>query len=155
MGYSHVQRGKLHYVLYASGAMTFGIAWLIHGDPGAPWAVWLVAGVGLLCLLLSACFMTLTVEDGGDRLAIRYGPVSLFAKSFPYDKIESAEPDRSSWIDGWGIHYVPGRGWTYNLWGFDCVRLTVDGRTVRIGTDDPEGLTQFLNDEKGVRTVFP
>jgi hypothetical protein len=51
---------------------------------------------------------------------------------------------RSSWIDGWGIHYIPGRGMTYNLWGFDCVEIDMNGRTVRVGTDDPEGLTDFL-----------
>ena len=57
----------------------------------------------------------------------------------------AAEPDRSNVIDGWGIHWVPGRGWTYNLWGFDCVRLTLaGGRTIRVGTDDPRSLAQFV-----------
>jgi hypothetical protein len=46
---------------------------------------------------------------------------------------------------------VPGRGWTYNLWGFDCVRLTFkNGRTVRVGTDDPIGLAAFLQPKLGV-----
>ncbi len=32
---------------------------------------------------------------------------------------------RSNWLDGWGIHYFPGRGIIYNLWGFDCVRVQI------------------------------
>ena len=58
--------------------------------------------------------------------------------------ISRAEPARIALIDGWGIHYVPGRGWTYNIWGWSCVRLTVNGGTLRIGTDDAESLAQFI-----------
>jgi len=54
--------------------------------------------------------------------------------------------DRTRFIDGWGIHWIPWRGWTYNLWGFRCVRLKHLGRTIRIGTDDPEGLRDYLAD---------
>lgn len=50
----------------------------------------------------------------------------------------------SYWIEGWGIHYLPGRGETWNLWGFDCVELDVDGRLLHIDSDDPEGLADFL-----------
>jgi hypothetical protein len=37
-----------------------------------------------------------------------------------------------------------GRGWTYNLWGFDCVEFQYKGRPCRIGTDDVQGLTDWL-----------
>ncbi len=47
-------------------------------------------------------------------------------------------------IDGWGIHYILGRGWTYNLWGFGCVKLTLGKKVIRVGTDDVENLAQFL-----------
>jgi hypothetical protein len=47
-------------------------------------------------------------------------------------------------VDGWGVHWIPGRGTTYNLWGFDCAVLLVNGRIVRIGSDDAEGLVEFL-----------
>ena len=49
-----------------------------------------------------------------------------------------------SLIDGLGIHYVPFRGWTYNLWGFDCVVLELGKKTLRIGSNDADGLLTFL-----------
>ena len=106
--------------------------------------------VALVSLIVSAMlvgtaysFRSLRVVDEGDALAIRYGPLPVFRKRILYNDIKAAERDRSSVVDGWGIHWVPGRGWTYNLWGFDCVRITrAGGRTIRVGTDDPEGLAQ-------------
>lgn len=47
-------------------------------------------------------------------------------------------------MDGWGIHYILGRGWTYNLWGFGCVKLTLGRKVVRVGSDDVENLVEFL-----------
>ena len=35
-------------------------------------------------------------------------------------------------LDGWGIHLSPSGGWTWNLWGFDCVDVTYKkGRKLR------------------------
>ena len=71
--------------------------------------------------------------------------LQLFGVPFGWrTRIESVEPGRSSLLDGWGIHYFPGRGWTYNLWGFDCVVLRMKKKTLRVGTDDPDGLLEFL-----------
>lgn len=87
---------------------------------------------------------SLTVEDSGDHLKLRYGPLPSFRKRIPYSQITSVEAGRSAVIDGWGIHVVAWRGWTYNLWGFDCAILNVNGRTVRIGSDDVPNLVEFL-----------
>ena len=46
----------------------------------------------------------------------------------------AVEAGRSSLIDGWGIHWIPGRGWTYNLWGFGCVVIQQGKKTTRVGT---------------------
>jgi hypothetical protein len=101
--------------------------------------------VGVLLTVIAFSFRSLRVVDEGDALAVRFGPIPLFRKRIAYADVQSADRDRSSVVDGWGIHWVPGRGWTYNLWGFDCVRLTLTGgRTIRVGTDDPEGLERFL-----------
>ena len=84
------------------------------------------------------------IEDRGEVLRLRYGPIPLFRFRFRYDDISSVDTDRSDLIDGLGVHYIPTRGWIYNLWGFDCVRVTYRGRRVRIGTDDVEGLAALL-----------
>jgi len=136
--YEHTQVGRLHWLFFGIGALLFAAS---LGDGGASGALLTVAivfaGIGL-------CFRSLTVRDGGDRLTLRFGPLPILSKSIPYSTISAVEATRSTLIDGWGIHWIPGRGWIWNLWGFECVRLEQDGRAFRIGTDDLRGLTEFL-----------
>ena len=139
--YSHTQSGKLHYVVIAVALAQFLVALLMIDEPIV---ASMVFAIGLLILLLSFMLQTLTVSDEGDRLKVQYGPLRMIHKRFRYTDISSAKAARSKVIDGWGIHTFPGRGTTFNLWGFDCVEMTVAGRTIRIGTDDPQGLAEFL-----------
>ena len=141
MSYSHTQRGPIWVMLAFFGAAAFAGAWMARGE--MPLALTL-AGLGAVMVVLALSFGTLTVRDDGDSLAIRYGPLPLFRKRISYGSITSAEASRSTLIDGWGIHYIPGRGWTFNLWGWTCVRLRVNGRTIRVGSDDAENLARFL-----------
>ena len=47
---------------------------------------------------------------------------------------------RNNWYLGFGIRRIP-RGWMYNVWGLDAVEIELpDGKVLRIGTNDPEGL---------------
>jgi len=146
MDYDHTQRGGLRIVLDLSAGLMFVMAWLSRAVR-VP-ALILVA-TGAVFLALGFCFRELTVRDEGDYLRVRYGPLPLLGTRIRYDEITSVEPARTSWLDGWGIHWIPGRGWTYNLWGFDCVRLTVGGKTISVGTDDVENLARFLRDKTG------
>jgi hypothetical protein len=139
--YDHTQRAPLHWLLYPPAGYLLAMGWLNRAAPGLALAL---AGVAALLLVLAFCFRQLTIRDEGDWLAVRYGPLPVFRTRIAYTDISSVEPGRSSWIDGWGIHWIPGRGYTYNLWGFTCVTLQVQGRTVRIGTDDAENLAAFL-----------
>ena len=97
-------------------------------------------------LLLALMFKTLTVRDEGDSLRIQFGPLPIFGRSILFANIDSVEQGRTSILDGFGIHLNRG-GWVWNLWGFDCVELTLKkGRRMRIGTDDPTGLVAFLKE---------
>jgi hypothetical protein len=69
--------------------------------------------------------------------------------------MKGAEAGRSRLIDGWGIHWLPRRGWTYNLWGRGCVAIRTDRGPVRIGTDDPTGLERFLRAKLAPQTPLP
>jgi len=139
MTYQHTQHAPLGWILALIGAAL--------AATGAFADVRLLLPVGLIGVILifvALCFATLTIEDEGELLVLRYGPLPLVRKRIAFASITSAFPSRSAFIDGWGIHYIPGRGWTYNLWGRDCVELTVNGRTLRIGSDDAENLASFL-----------
>lgn len=116
-------------------------------EPGLRYAT---AAFAVLFAVLAACFGTLTVRDAGDHLDVRFGPIPLFGTRVRYDAIEGFAAARSRLIDGWGVHWIPGRGWTFNLWGFDCVEISTGKGTVRIGTDDPDGLAAFLAARSGL-----
>jgi len=143
MQYSHTQYGRFHYGLYLSVAATLWLAWLIQEQP---FFMWVVLGVATVLFLFTQAFHYLRVRDEDDCLAIRFGPLPLLRKRIRYADITSAEPDRTTLIDGWGIHYVPGRGATYNIWGYDCVKLQVGNRVIRVGSDDVENLVDFLRE---------
>ncbi|NQU23982.1 MAG: hypothetical protein HQ567_22090 [Candidatus Nealsonbacteria bacterium] len=146
MQYRHTQRGWVHYILYATTVLMLGVAWGARGDPVA---FWILIGTGLLTGALGPTFHHLTVCDEVDCLAVRYGPLPMFGKRIRYDEITQIDADRTTLLDGWGIHYFPGRGWTYNISGFDCVKLTMGRRVIRVGSDDVENLTEFLRQRTG------
>ena len=148
--YEHTQRSPLHLLLMAIAGVLAGQAVIAQQEQPAQIVL---VGVAALFIFLAACFAELTVRDEGERLVLRYGPLPMFGWKFSWNEVESAEVSRTSWIDGWGIHWIPGRGTTFNLWGFDCVVLLVKGKVVRIGTDDAEALSQFIRSKISLTPV--
>jgi len=146
LGYYHRQRGFIGPLLFVVAAVETAALAFLRGQPGMQW---LLGGLAALFAALGFCFQWLDVQGDAEALRVRFGPLPLFGARIPYVRITAAEPGRTSWIDGWGIHYLPGRGTTYNIAGFACVRLTVNGATVRIGTDDAEALAAFLRGRLG------
>ena len=144
--YKHTQRGSLHWLLLllATGFFALGI-WAPMDDADRILARTFLWGAASLMLLFAFTVVTLTVSSDGHRLRLRYGPVPLLRKTIYIAEIENARAARSRWIDGFGIHYVPLRGWTYNLWGRDCVELTVGLQTIRVGSDEPQQLAAHLD----------
>ena len=139
--YRHVQRGQLHTLLIA---MAIGLCLFVSGKNAPLEAVAVVYAACAILVLLAFCFAKLTIYDDGDRIVARFGPIPLFGVSIPLETIRSVEPARSGIIDGWGVHYMLGRGWIYNVWGFGCVRFQLHNRVVRIGTDEPEVLATYV-----------
>jgi hypothetical protein len=141
MQYEHTQRGQLHHAVSLVAAVMLLGAWLARSEPAVAILVLVIAAIMVLSELM---FRTLTVRDEGQWLALLYGPLPVFHKRIRYADITAVEPGRSAIIDGWGIHYIPGRGWTYNLWGFGCVKLTLGKKVIRVGSDDVDALAAFL-----------
>ena len=144
--YDHTQRGPLCCLLYLPAAVMIGVAVTLRQD--------LILGgillaAGLFSLLMASAFHFLRINDAGDRLQIRFGPLPLFRRDVRYAEIESVEIGRTTVLDGWGIHRSLQGGWVWNLWGRDCVVLGLASSKLRIGTDDPRGLADFLRDKLG------
>jgi hypothetical protein len=140
-GYSHTQKAPLCLILYGSALACFALAWTAGHAPDSTTA----AAVGLLLALLAPALHHLTVEDQGDRLAIRFGLLPLFRRTVRYADITSVEVGRTGILEGGGIRYSIRRGWVWKLWGRDCVVLRLkNGSILRIGTDDAANLACFL-----------
>ena len=100
--------------------------------------------VAVLLVLVGLAFQHLTVEDEGDRLAIRFGPLPFLETAVRYDDMKGIEVGRTTLLDGWGIHRRPRHGWLWNLWGRDCLVIHLEWGTLRVGTDDAANLEPFL-----------
>lgn len=138
--YSHTQEAPLFILLYGTALACLVLAWGVRNTPG----LYIAGGVALLVALVASAFHHLTVEDQGERLAIRFGPLPLFRRTVRYADIESVEVGRTLILDGWGIHMSIRGGWVWNIWGRACVVLHLKKGVLRIGTDDAEGLAEFL-----------
>ena len=148
--YDHIQRGKLHYILHVSALAVAAICLLTIPAAAGQIRIYIAVGIAALLEFFAFSCITLRVYDDENCLRLKYGPLPLMKRHIAYEEIVATKPSRSKFIDGWGIHYIPGRGWTYNLWGFDCVELTMtDSKISRVGTDDPAGLNAFLKGKIG------
>lgn len=141
MNYEHTQRSPLGWILLACGIFVFVFGWT-HSEQILFKIISVV--ITLIIIMLSQCFGTLTVRDEGERLAVRFGPLPIFRTRIPYSEMIDIQPDRSNILDGWGIHYTPGKGTIYNVWGLDCVKIQKKEKFIRIGTDDKDALVHFL-----------
>lgn len=140
--YDRTQRG---YFAYFVVPIFVAIAGMYGWSTGSVGGTVAFAAVAVIVFVISLLFSTLRVHDDGDALQLTWGPIRWVRVRLAYSEMEAVEPGRSRFIDGWGIHWVPGRGWTYNIWGYDCVEIRKkSGKVCRVGTEDPEGLAHFL-----------
>jgi len=146
--YSNTQHAPL-YGLVGGFGVVFAVVGLTPMEEGEAYLSWIFIGTAVFMILLAISFVYLRVEDDPVELGlrVRFGPLPLFGTRIPYEDIESIEVARSSWLDGWGVHWAPGRGWIYNLWGFSCVEIhRSHGPSVRVGTNDAQRLVRFLRE---------
>jgi len=140
--YSHTQKSPLCLLIYALALVFLALGVTVQD---APPIQWLFPPIGLLMVILAASFHHLTVEDRGELLEVRFGPIPMFRRTVRYSDIGSVEIGRTLLRDGWGIHLSIRGGWVWNLWGRTCVVVRFkNGGTLRIGTDDAEKMVEFL-----------
>ncbi len=139
--YSHTQESPLYLIMFGSSIPFFFLAWITREQPIVV-EIMIVAGV--LLVLVGLAFHHLTVEDEGDRLAIRFGPLPFLETSVRYADIQQIEVGRTTFLDGWGIHRRPRHGWLWNLWGWDCVVILRRRGVLRVGSDEANILAEFL-----------
>jgi len=137
--YWHRQTAPVCLVLYALAALLVALGWMLRQEP--VFAI-MFPSTGGIVGLIGAGFHHLTTEDQGDHLSIRFGPLPLFRTTVRYEQIRSLELGRTTSI---GMHLNPLGGWTWNLWGWDCIVIRYkNGGVFRLGSDDAENLARFI-----------
>ncbi len=97
-------------------------------------------------------FYALTVEIKNSIISCRFG-IGLIRKSISLSEIQTVRAVQNPWYAGWGIRWIPGQYWLWNVSGFEAVELTMkDGKRFRIGTDEPEALVRAIESNKKMRT---
>ena len=147
--YSHTQFGTAIVLTFAAAAivMVASLA-LTTGSSGGigamPVPALAIFGLVLVILLATAVvFAQLNVRVGNGEVSWRFG-LGLLEHKIPISEIVSATVVTNPIIAGFGIRWLPD-GWLYNVSGTKAVQLVmVDGRHVRIGTDEPEALAQAI-----------
>ncbi|MGD8627997.1 MAG: hypothetical protein PVH52_02860 [bacterium] len=140
-------------VLYRNTQMGWSI--IVPVEAVALFCLYLALAKGVLIagflffflLILTYLFYSLTVTGTAETLELKFG-VGLVRKKFKLAEIMTAQPHRTKWWDGWGIHYTT-QGLLFNVSGFDAVKITMkNGRRYIIGTNDPGGLLLFIQSHR-------
>ena len=140
MTYRHTQVGTV-IIVAVLGAAFITLAMLLTASGTIPLPALVVFVMTAVALSL---FSWLTVEIDKGVITCRFG-VGLIRKTIPLSDVDRARAVLNSWWVGWGIRWIPGRYWVWNVSGFQAVELTMkDGRRFRIGTDEPEALVHAI-----------
>lgn len=140
LAYCHTQIGWV--VLLSVGATICLILYLFLNSED----VWVLLFVALGLATALVLFSSLTVQSDGEALLVRFG-LGLVKKKFMLSEIAGCRAVRNRWYYGWGVRLTP-HGWSFNVSGLDAVEIeTKEGKRFRIGTDDPQGLTEFIDQQ--------
>jgi hypothetical protein len=148
MTYRHTQVGTV----IIGAVVGMALITLLILVPAAGSIAWLALAVLAITGAVLATFFSLTVEIDKSTLTCRFG-VGLIQRNILLSDIDHARAVLNPWFVGWGIRWIPGGYWVWNVSGFQAVELTMkDGRRFRIGTDEPEALVHAIELSKKTGT---
>ena len=148
MPYRHTQVGTVIIIALLGTAFVALLALALAPSPYPPILFAVLGFVGVTLAL----FYSLTVEIQDSTLTCRFG-VGLIRRQIPLSDVDQVRAVLNPWYVGWGIRWIPGRYWVWNVSGFRAVELVMkDGRRFRIGTDEPEALVRAIDLTRMART---
>jgi hypothetical protein len=117
-----------------------GIFWLTRLEPFTPW---IFSGTLAFAAVVHFLVSALSVEVSERELTWSFR-LGLWRKRIARADIARVARVRLPWWYGIGVKYTP-PGWTYLVAPGDGVEVVLtNGKILRIGTDDPDGLAAAL-----------
>lgn len=148
MNYKHTQIGYL--IIFTTLAVMALFAWVYITSSAEPSSVnsgpnFAITSVMTLTLIILISFWSLQVIIDDEYLKIKFG-YGIYQKKFLLNDIASAKTVKNHWYYGWGIkRSLWQKMWIYNVSGFNAVEIRMkNGKTYRIGTDEPKKLEQAI-----------
>lgn len=142
--YEHRQTGSLALLVIVALAV-LPLRHFVYAAAAGEASATTGAAVAALLLLLTAGLVVSGLNTAVDHghLVWSFGP-GFFRQAVALDAIEAVEVVRNPWILGPGIRTRDGvRTWA--VAGGPALELRLrDGRRIRIGTDDPEGMVRAI-----------
>ncbi len=136
--YKHTQIGYFLLIVYSIAVLFVGyLNIMTNFNPFA------LASL-IIVLIALGIFTRLTVTVDDQMIKVQFG-LRIIRKAFRLNEIEVYRVVKNPWYYGWGIRFTP-RGWLFNVSGFSAIELQMkNGKTYRIGTDDPDNLAAALD----------
>lgn len=139
--YHHRQHSYFMLPIFLFISFAFLVVALITPEPA--WLQALFYILSPFLLLLGIVFSRLTVTVDEQNLIWHFG-MGFWRHIIARADIVHATPIKTKWWWGWGIRLTP-HGWLYNVDGLDAVKVQTNaGRTVLIGTNEPDALVTAL-----------
>ena len=114
------------------------VAFAFFGNSGVGQLEKLAAFVLVSLLTLAFASLCTRVDAGGVSWTYTWG---FPGGSIPFSDIAEVQMTRTSWWEGFGIHWSLWHGWLWNVWGHAAVSIRKrNGALITLGTDDPQGL---------------
>ena len=152
MNYQRSQTGWIMIILFTLIPVQISYSYFKQGPAQLPTSVYIVLMTIMIGVLLTFYKLKVTADQSAIRISFGIGLIKFNLKPLKLRKIEIITVP---WYYGLGIRMTP-QGMLYNVHGSKAVRITyqedtaqnpANEKTVTIGTDDPQGLHDYLQSQ--------
>jgi hypothetical protein len=129
--------------------IVFDLPWGIK--PASDLAL-IIINLGILLFILFLASFNLKTAINENCISFKFSPLQINMRTIHWKQVKSVRISKYDGIKeywGYGLRYMPGKGWCYTMPGKYAIKLFLNnGRRILIGTHMPEEISQILHDLK-------
>jgi hypothetical protein len=109
----------------------------------------IIINMGMFLFIILFFLFNLKTIITEQYISFRFYPLQIKMRIIYWEQVESVSVIKYDGLKeywGFGLKYMPGKGWCYTMPGHYGLKLTLTNKkTILIGTHMPEEINQFLN----------